>query len=191
MEKEGDSQLELFSGIRDSAKSPKERRGSFFGYMHKYEKAILVIICSISIAIISFSLGVERGRRIALINSDAHFDIAAKVALPSPVNIPNQYQPVIQKQNQPLIKNTEAIKPQQIKESTQKYTIQVASYQTKKYAQQEAELLRKKGLNPLLIFKGKYTVLCVGNFSNQQEARALLSEIKGQKRYASSIIRRL
>ena len=44
------------------------------------------------------------------------------------------------------------------------YTIQLASYKSKSFAQKEAELLKKKGFVPLVIPKGSYTILCVGKF---------------------------
>ncbi|MFH1127974.1 MAG: SPOR domain-containing protein, partial [Candidatus Omnitrophota bacterium] len=69
------------------------------------------------------------------------------------------------------------------------YTIQVASYQTKKGAQKEAEIIKKKGLSVSVLSKGAYSILCVGNFKDKQKAKLVLVELK--KRYRDCFIRRL
>jgi hypothetical protein len=65
----------------------------------------------------------------------------------------------------------------------------VASYQSKTHAQKEAEALRKKGVTPLVLSKGDYIIVCVGNFSNRDAAKSLLLDLR--KRYQDCYIRRL
>ncbi len=160
VERKDYSQLELFSQSQDSGRRMNTGRIFLLGYVRGYEKAILLFVSFIAIGIISFSLGVEKGRRLAAVPKPGiRLDLAA-------VQAPK---PQIQPQNN--------------------YTIQLASYQSKTYAQRQAELLKKKGLTTLVLPKGSYTILCVGSFADKEKARPLLSELK--KKYQDSFIRRL
>lgn len=178
MEKISHSQLELFSQIKGYNQVKKIKSNSFLNYLWNYEKVIFIIIGFIITGTVSFSLGVEKGKK----------NVATKMQLPTqkqeaPVKIQPQKDKQIIIQNQPeqLAVRVDILKPN--------YTIQIASYQTKTYAQKEAELLRKKGFLPLVLPKGRYTIVCVGNFSNEKMAKSLLSELK--KRYQDCFIRRL
>lgn len=187
MENRNYSQLELFSqqAAFDNSK-PQLQRSSFLGYIRAYEKAVLIIICFITTAIISFSLGVEKGKRIVSSNM-----LLERARLPMPAQ-PVVSMPELKQEAGNSDKPVRIVKP---KEEAQKnikgYTIQVASYKTKEYAKREAESLKRRGLSTLFLNKGRYTVLCVGNFSNRNAAESLLSELKKQKRYAGCLIRRL
>jgi len=177
-EKTATSQLELFSRDRDNPAQAKPLgfKGLLFGYVRGYEKTILLIISFLGVGIISFSLGVEKGRKLALNQTPgmrAYQRQTTVVSAQKPA-LPTQIPPPAEKQN--ILQN---------------YTIQVASYQTKDLAWKEAGLLKKKGLSALVLAKGKYTILCIGNFSSQNAAKSFLSEIEKQKRYKGSFIRRL
>lgn len=168
VERKDYSQLELFSQSEDSGKRINSSRIFFLGYVRGYEKATLLFVCFIAVGIISFSLGVEKGKRLAAVPKPSiRFDLAA-------VQAPK---PDVQKPTQVTVS-----KPQN-------YTIQLASYQSKTYAEKQAGLLKKKGFTALVLLKGSYTILCVGNFANKETARPLLSELK--KKYHDSFIRRL
>ena len=56
-------------------------------------------------------------------------------------------------------------------------------------AQKEADSLKKRGFAPLILPKGTYTIVCIGNLSDQKTAKPLLSELK--KRYQDCFMRRL
>lgn len=165
-------QLELFNGAKGSI--PKRPLGSrFFNFLHRHEKKFLVIIGIAVSCIISFSLGVKKGRELAVARSTASFDLAA---------VPNQAQekPELSQQEKPLtIKNNIA----------QGYTVQLASYKTKKFADLEAKTLKEKGLMPFVLCKGNYVILCVGKFSDKEEARNSMSKLKN--RYKDCYLRRL
>lgn len=173
--REPHSQLELFSAPENSAgvKNPVHRQ--LWGYVQNYEKAVIVSICFILSSVISFTLGIEKGKRLSVIKETPRFDMAVKTKQPDkfqvPVTAPKQVaEPPIQKN----FKN---------------FTIQLASYQKKTYAQKEADILRKKGFTALVISKGAYSIVCVGNFSDAQKAKSLLSELR--KKYRDGFIRRL
>jgi len=69
------------------------------------------------------------------------------------------------------------------------YTIQIATFKGQDNAQQEITALKKQGLIPVLRPSGKYKVLCVGNFPNQETAKSLLTQLK--RKYRDCYIRRL
>jgi len=179
MEEENHSQLELFSQAKDYGNLTTRANNPFITYIRNYERTILIIIGFIITGVISFSLGIEKGKRTAMLNTNAHLDLATKIQLPAPIVTPNRYP----------VEKQEMTKQPETKTYLQNYTIQVASYQTQKYAQKEAEVLKQRGIAPLVLSKGSYSVICVGNFSNKETAKSLLSELK--KQYRDCFIRRL
>ncbi len=69
------------------------------------------------------------------------------------------------------------------------YTVQVASFRKDKFAQQEAKTLKKKGYEIFVIPKGKYSIVCVGRFSQRRQAQDFSAELR--KKYKDCIIRSL
>ncbi len=176
MEKTDSSQLELFGQGRGTNQPAKPLSRAFLDYLWSYEKTILLVICFIITGVISFSLGVEQGKRTHLTRIEVHKVPQAQVLPPVPLN--NTPKIIVK----PVAQESSAL-------ASSGYTIQVASYQTKKYAQKEAEAIRKKGFSSFVLSKGAFSVLCVGNFSTQESAKAVLAELK--KQYKGCIIRRL
>jgi len=172
---EKSAQLELFSGNKAPPEARTTARRHFWSYIRGYEKTILIIIGFMVIGIISFSLGVEKGKRTELLKVNSRLDMAVqRPALPAPK------QEVQQKQ-----KADDA----SAEEDYDSYTIQVASYKSRAVAQREAEFLKKKGVSTIVLSKGTYTILCVGRFSDKQKAKIFLVELK--KKYRDCFIRRL
>lgn len=73
--------------------------------------------------------------------------------------------------------------------STGAYTIQIASFKEGEYAKKEAADLGKRGYDIFILPKGNYSIVCVGKFSRQEQARIMLGELK--RKYKDCIIRRL
>jgi hypothetical protein len=192
MEREMHSQLELFSQGKDYSEKVAKRSESFFSYMRNYEKQIILLICFLATALVSFALGIEKGKSLATLKStDNRFDTAKKIedlAIEKLVKIQSS---VITKEISGTIDSTKPILSGQLKASIPigSYTIQVASYRTKDSAEKEEQSLRKKGFSPLVLYKGNFSVVCVGNFTNKKEAQSFLSKLKGQ--YRDCYIRRL
>ena len=192
LEKEDNYQLELFSQSKDySERKNLTRNSRFLTFIWNYEKTILIIIGIVITGIISFSLGVDKGRRLSSSNNNSRFDFALKSGEPkireasAPKGRQLQDNPL-----RPVTAPAGSIEEEpKVKEYIAVYTIQLASYRTKTSAQKEAETLKKKGLPPLILSKGGYAVLCVGSFSNREAAQSTLSELK--KRYQDCYIRRL
>jgi cell division septation protein DedD len=214
MEKDN-SQLELFSQVKGGGSLNGSAPASFLSYIRAYEKTLLVIIGFIITGIVAFSFGVEKGRHAQVPSvikqpRQPAQSQAAPAARPQPV-------PVVQLQRQPPAARqapyptqavqpyvTPAARPQAApaarpqaapvvrapaQDSVGGYTIQLASFQSKEYAVQEADALRKRGLSPVLFSQGSYTVLCVGKFNSKDAAQSLFSELKTQ--YRGCYIRRL
>jgi cell division septation protein DedD len=60
------------------------------------------------------------------------------------------------------------------------YTVQVASYLNAGEANRAVADLRRRGMEAVLMPKGKYTILCVGNFSAKNEAESASKNLKRQ-----------
>lgn len=180
-------QLELFSGQNPQpGSSLRTANRSFYERIRNHEKTLLIIISVSLTAIISFSLGVEKGRRLALSNNNSGFDIGMR-SREVLDNSPGKQEPVASFLPDTNVKN----QPVQKKERQDKgiFAIQLASYKTKSYAEKEAIVLKKRGLNPIILTKGNYAVLYVGGFTNKETAQSIVTQL--EKRYTGCRIRRL
>jgi hypothetical protein len=166
------TQLELFSQPHSVRDVNPERGHAFLSRLRAHEKIIITIMAMVISGVISFSLGVEKGKRISLLGASTRMDIAA-----------------IQAPQETPAKLTQAPPAPPKETPKESYVIQLASYKTKILAQKEAEVLRKKGFSPLVLSKGSYSVLYVGNFANREKAKLLLGELK--KRFKDCYVRRL
>lgn len=186
MEKEGRYQLELFSQTEGQISQKKEASNAFLRFIRAYEKALLISIGLLSTGVVSFSLGVEKGKRLMISKENSHPDIAI-------ITKSQRYQPQSTEPNIQGITSrddsAQTIIKKEPKKNTGNYTIQIASYRTKNHAQEEAETLKRKGMASFVISKGKFNAVCVGNFPKQESARLLLTELK--KAYRDCYIRRL
>lgn len=187
MDKESDLQLELFSGAGNGPPdASRKKNSSILKHLRNYERIILMIIGIAVTAIISFSFGVEKGKKISLLQNNSRFDIGIQERQVLPQQeIKKDALVTIQPRGN--IKIDEALKPPPQEKTA--FTVQLASYKTKSYAEKEAQALKKKGLIPLILTKGKYVVLCVGSFTNKENAQSLLTQL--EKKYNDCRIRRL
>jgi hypothetical protein len=186
MEKQINRQLELFS--RSEGPSHIKRYPSdnlFLNYVRNYEKTVLIIITIVTSSIISFSLGVERGKKLSMSKFNSRFDVVRSAG--QPVEKKAEKKVIIETRPKEAINTEQKSQPRFLEK--QGYVIQIASYKNKSLAQKEADVLKKQGFAPLVMSKGAYTVLCVGNIANKEKASSLLSELK--KRYSDCYIRRL
>lgn len=172
------NQLDLFSDPQDDPKTAENRaqRNSFVTRIWGYEKTVLIVILLLVTSIISFSLGVEKSRRTS-VNQTVALVKEQPAAVESPKAIELPLKPPVD------------VKPPLALKQDGNYTIQVASFKASSSARREAEMLNKRGFKTFIFKKGKYTILCVGNFPNKESAQPLLSELS--KNYKSCYIRRL
>ncbi len=177
MQNSGHSQLELFSRGKGAGAAPAALPYTFLSRIWRYEKTILVVIGLITVGIVSFSLGVEKGRHSVMQGNVFQRGSSQRPAAPEHSTVAAAAKPPA------------AIETPRESATTTGYTIQVASFQTKTLAQKEADFLKSKGHLTLMLSKKGYTVLCVGKFSDKDTARTLLQELK--KRYGDCYIRRV
>lgn len=126
-----------------------------------YENFIFLVIGFILFGIVSFSLGVERGRY-----------IYRKEKAPS----------------LPEVKNIARV-PQEEKfgiDRTNLYTVQVASFKKLEAAEKEAGQLKASGYEVSVVRSGDYFRVCVGNFNERREADRVLANLK--KKFADCYV---
>lgn len=185
MNKTNYSQLELFSGSGEPATPVKrQEQNQFLVFLKNHEKSILLIIGFLTTATLAYCIGIERGKKTARVYQTSFIDVASK---------PQGEVPTVEAKTPSMAL---ASQPVPAKGSLQEpgtgldaYTVQVATFQTKKLAQKAAEALKNRGHAPIILSKGKYTIVCVGSFPNKEKARPLLSELK--KTFHDCYIRRL
>lgn len=161
MRKYNSLQMELFSSADNKMKSSVISR-SPLDYIWNHEKIILIIIGFLIVGIVSFSLGVKKGRQLSIAKEDKEL----------------KGKPQIIKKEE--VKTEKEVIGPSLEKADANYTILVATYLTRTYAQREAEKLKQKGLQTLVLPKGKYIELCVGKFINKDEAKVILKELKNK-----------
>lgn len=172
-------QQELFDEFKDrDAKKRLIGKGVLpdkaFVFTFGYEKVILVILGFIIILAITFAFGFERGKKTIFVKRVTTQPITVKAAAAKPTAA----KPIAVKVPAPILKQV----------VQRPYTIQVATFKSKQYAQEEAEKLRKKGFPTTIIgINGLYEVWA-GEYSDQKEASQALSMLS--KIYKDCYIRK-
>ncbi len=121
--------------------------------------AIIIIMC----IIVSFALGVERGKSLA----------------PSVIIAPEKK---IEPKREPEIKPPSIEVPEGI------YTIQLISYKKKAPAEKEKRKLTKKGIEAFIIASGEWFQVCAGSYTDTKKAGKALDEFS--KKYKGCFIRK-
>lgn len=187
MEKQSNYQLELFSEEKGEVRQGARHPGiPFLNYAKAYEKSILLIIGIIITGLISFSLGVEKGKKISMSRFNSRFDVVS--APPQPVLL-NAKQEVAAGESRAREAVRSEEKPQPKFLERQGYVIQLASYKNRSFAEREVVSLKKNGFSASVMPKGGFTLLLVGNIPNKETALSMLAQLK--KRYRDCYIRRL
>jgi len=190
MDKENYLQSDLFS--RSAADSSASlRRRSMLGYLRGCEKVIIVILSFMVVSIVSFSLGVEKGKQLALARNI--MPVSQSTIQPVVTNTPRQENIYSPQRKAPVPVVTESAEDSVVAKLNNKpfgkYTIQVGSFKASSFAQKEAQALKKRGFTVTLLPKGKYVILCVGSFSTKETAKIAVSQL--QKKYNDCFLRRL
>ena len=193
MNNQNSTQLELFSQTRGYSEQKRSIGNSFFSRLRIYEKAILISMGFIISAIVAFSLGVEKGKNLAILKTDMRFDTVnikqPQMQFNRIKNTLSEKQPLTERKPRAVIPRQDIQILQKPRENLQNYTIQLASYTNRAYAQKEADALKKRGLKALIVSKGRYAVLCAGSFVDKENARASLLDL--EKQYHGCFIRRI
>lgn len=167
-------QLYLFglkqSGLKDQAEKQK--------FKPPLDILIIVGVVFALSLIISFSLGVEKGKRMV---STTNLDLASDKQPQQPEDEPRG------KEEESLLE--EKVGQTEIVTNEQKYKIQVASFHKENTARKAAEQLQEKGYPTSITRKGKYVVIYVGEFDDEKEAKSNFELLR--EKYKDCILRRL
>jgi cell division septation protein DedD len=228
-----EDQIELFSSAHSLAVDAKRPRVLAAQLVLSSENLVILTICSILVIIFAFSLGVERGKKVALNTTsvlstaaadEREADLPVKKETPasevtkSPVSadmaktgmfgfLPKfakaedktDVASVTKKQTAPeVVKSVKvdskaiakAISSDVAKVAATGFTVQVASYKSERFAQKEADALKKKGYSDVYVMnKGKFVILCVGKFTSKDGADKLTKKLRNN--YQDPVVRRL
>ena len=194
-----ESQIDFLSHVSGKADEPARPRYMAAQISLSLENLVIFAIVAIMVVIFSFSIGIERGKGVALSAS------AATVVESKDVSVSTGQEKVSGKTDVrdakavavvakaktvvvPVLKIVKADKSTAV--PTGAYTLQIASYKGLKSAQREADKLKQKGFDNVYVLpKGAYTVVCVGNFQNKEDASGIKRQLNN--RYQGSVVRRL
>lgn len=159
-----DRQVEFFSDLSNNLKKARKTRFKMarISLSLSYENIIIISIGLIMLLIVCYSLGVEKGRHLVYLKNE---DIQVEVEEEQVQQKPKESVP----------------KPQSVP------YIQVASFRTDKYAIKEIERLKNKGYQPFVSTAGKFRVVCVGGYKDDNEAKEALKQLR--KLYADCFLR--
>lgn len=184
------SQFELFPAAASRPYETKKGTGFFISSLTlPLETMMVASIFLIMLMVVMFSLGVERGKKIAM----GTRAVRAKAVPSAPAPAPAQAGTAVVPAAAPAAVPSNNL-PAPHKETVENdgpggYTIQVASYAQESAAQREAGNLNKKGYKTLVMNKGKFTILCVGKFGEKSEAQSFSKELR--KKYRDCLVRSL
>jgi cell division septation protein DedD len=200
-------QFELFPGAPSGSSSPQPPpRFLFSSVTLSGENIIVLTVFIFLVIIVSFSVGVERGKSFAA-RSVSVVDQATALktqVVQKPVNVPNsnvvsrpqtQVPPApskIAQQNVVVQKNTApaaAVKSVSPSVFGGFYTVQVASFKKQEFAEDEAHGLKAKGYETFIVPKGQHLIVCAGRFGDQGEAKVFSGKLKSK--YKDCLVRRL
>lgn len=190
--KEKQSQGELFE---EFAKTRRQSRLQKYRLPYRVltinlsnEKLVICAIIFIMSLIIFFSLGVEKGSKLARAPWEGKYEstLAGQYELRPKEEIPALV--VSLKKDQTSIIESKKEKVAKSEEQ-KKYIIQVATFRQYELAKKEADKLKRQGYQTLIFTKGKFSEICVGGFKLKDQASEHLMKLK--KVYRDCFIRRI
>lgn len=216
MVEEGDQiQPELFEELPRMPRKRRRRKLSLprgLTVTLSYENVIFGVTLLVMSMVVSFTLGIERGRRIGpkggesepqnvapaklqeetvqVSTSSVHEEAApvsqevASVIKEEASPIPNEPEPSPDAQ-QPTRERIS----RRVKEGG--YAIQLITYTRQDYAEKEIAKLKEGGFTPYIVRTGKYFVVCIGPYESYNKAKSLLKEFKSQASYRSAFLKKL
>jgi len=148
---------------------------------------ILGGVALVLLLILSFSLGVERGKKIASvipIAKEKNIERLEDTIKASPEKL-------VEEQKKDVVQSSTTPSKKEIKASEEKigYKIQVATFYKENTASKAAKSLQKQGYPASVVKKGKFVVIYVGDFDNKAKAKQILQSLR--KQYKDCILRRL
>jgi len=188
-----ESQIDFLSHV--GGKSDESARPRYMAAQMSLslENLVIFTIVAIMVVIFSFSLGIERGKGVALAPAaGAGSDVKELKEVKEVKDLKSDTQKMEADAfpGKAVVKAKPVAAPAAKPAGTGGYTLQVASYKGIKSAQREADKLKQKGFDDVYVLpKGAYTIVCVGNFQNKEDASGVKRQLNN--RYQGSVVRRL
>ena len=182
-------QLEIFERGSKTKKSPSvHEETSEKPVVYKFPPQLCIkVVCSIILLIMSFALGVERGKVISIEQASTHSVTEDKMQGISKEAIGENRElrlPSV------VIKKLENRKENDTIGTSKHYIVQVATYKKdSSYVKREAAKLEENGYSTLVIDNGNYSQICAGKFPNKKEANKHLQKLK--QTYKDCFIRKI
>ncbi|MDD5352286.1 MAG: SPOR domain-containing protein [Candidatus Omnitrophica bacterium] len=147
------------------------------------------IACLMILLIISFALGIERGKILAKNQVMPRLIVTTKTQETTKETAIKREEVVKQPVLNPPVENTaKKVKDGNLMSSN--YIIQVATYKkNSSFIKKEASKLQQKGYNTVLIGSGEYMQVCAGKFTNKKDATEHLNKLK--QTYKDCFIRKI
>lgn len=165
-------QKELFKF--DAPKKQPNRFGRFFqkadfSVALSAERLVFVSIGIIMLLVVSFALGVEKGKAISVKTLSA----ASVPAQPAQVTLQTvPVNTVVQKAAHNITVSpglTDKGKP---------YMVVAASFSKEAYAAKEADRLKRMGFEAFVLKSEPYYIVCIGSFVNKDSAQKILNKVR-------------
>ncbi|MBN2097254.1 MAG: SPOR domain-containing protein [Candidatus Omnitrophica bacterium] len=166
-----EQQAELFQELSDQPQKSKRAKFNLtkIALILSYENIIILSIGLVMVLIVCYSLGVERGKYLVQAKSE---DLELRPT--------EQTEQVQETQSAPTVKPD-------LPKQGKKIKIQVATFRSDKYAEIAKKRLEHSGFQPFVVTRGTFREVCVGGYSDKQEAKQALKELR--KMYADCFIR--
>lgn len=181
-------QFELFPANSATLEDVNKPRFLLANLTLSIETLVIFTILGIMLGLFSFSLGVERGKRLAASALDEKVSAAWNLAPHRPV-MPAAAAVPVSLVNRAVSSNYQAQAKPVLPQATEKpaalmpagrFAIQTGTFKNETYAKDEALKLKAKGMPSFLIKKGNFWVLCVGPFTSAENAHAFLNRTKSK-----------
>ena len=155
------------------------------------DKIVIAAIVLLFFLVLAFSLGVERGKKIASNrippeSTEAQNDekmssdqAAAPAEKTAALEVENTNMIIAQAESETEPAEKDASESgQNVSAAAQsaKYTVQVIAYTNQSRAERELEKLKKSGYEAFIISGNKYHIICIGRYPSRQEAKKACSK---------------
>ena len=151
-----------------------------------YEQMIFLSCVIILSLVVTFSLGIERGRHIGLARNTAQVS-AQKKPIPLQGDVAAPSAPENKKAGPPLLKFHKAMDTETSVIADGSYIIQLVSYKKENFAREELERLKVKGMNPFIKRSGDYYLVYMA-YNTRQDADNSVKALK--RRYKDCFVKK-
>ncbi|MDO8675880.1 MAG: SPOR domain-containing protein [Candidatus Omnitrophota bacterium] len=189
-------QFELFPPNSSTLADVNKPRFLLANLTLSLESLVILSILGIMVALFSFCLGIERGKRLVAQAMDERVSAAWNITVKKP--LPRTFIPVTAAppvrpaavRSAPLQAGlpAEAKGGSTLAKAGTRFTVQVSSYKNQGFARTEALALQAKGYKAFLIKTGDFILVCVGQFSSNEAAGAALKKLPPH--YRPGLVRR-